>query len=241
MIQCFPVTKMQEHLFLNPKKCEQYIADCLVIIFCCSKRRSSDCGLNWVCTLQKPWSPWQLHRARPFSKKYLFWVCLVEMWQKWEDSLKRKMKMNVSTLNLFYFIFNLALSWHWLATLLTSQVICKTGTHTTWSNTHTHSSPASRVWNLHLSVTALSVHSTTSHGNLTWPNCVKSILTQPLFFFPRWLHWFMCSPWVHPSCLSTDESWLCTPNTASRCWGWVTPPTGFLVTLKSAILMNPCY
>lgn len=183
MIQCFPVTKMQEHLFLNPKKCEQYIADCLVIIFCCSKRRSSDCGLNWACTLQKPWSPWQLHRARPFSKKYLFWVCLVEMWQKWEDSLKRKMKMNVSTLNLFYFIFNLALSWHWLATLLTSQVICKTGTHTTWSNTHTHSSPASRVWNLHLSVTALSVHSTTSHGNLTWPNCVKSILTQPLFFF----------------------------------------------------------
>lgn len=194
----------------------------------CSKRRNSDCGVSWACAAQKPWSPWQLHRARPCIKKHLFQGNLVGIWQKQEDTIKRQMKMKVSTLNLFYFISNLAQSWQWLVgqstTLLTFLVICKTRTHTC---SYTHSSPASRVWDLHLSFSALNVHSTTSHRILTWPNCVKSILTQPLFFFfPRWLHWFMCSPWFHPSCLSTDESWQCTTNTASRCWGWA----GFLVT-----------
>lgn len=170
----------------------------------CSKRRNSECGVSWACAAQKPWSPWQLHRARPCIKKHLFQGNLVGIWQKQEDTIKRQMKMKVSTLNLFYFISNLAQSWQWLVgqstTLLTFLVICKTRTHTC---SYTHSSPASRVWDLHLSFSALNVHSTTSHRILTWPNCVKSILTQPLFFFFFFLDGFtgLCAhhDFTHPA------------------------------------------
>ena len=42
------------------------------------------------------------------------------------------------------------------------------------------------------------MHSATSQRNLTWPNCVKSILTHPLFLW--WLHWFRAhGHCTHPS------------------------------------------
>lgn len=44
LIYCFPVTKIRENIFLNPKKCEQYIADCLVIIFCALREETQIVG-----------------------------------------------------------------------------------------------------------------------------------------------------------------------------------------------------
>lgn len=55
--------------------------------------------------------------------------------------------------------------------------------------THTQISPVSWVWNLHVRSSDLTLHSSTSHRNLTWPNCVKSILTQ--------LHFSVMASLVH--------------------------------------------